>query len=356
MSEDKLVILNDTHAGARNSSDIFINYQSTFYEEDFFPYCLANNIKKIIHLGDYYEHRKYINFKALAANRTHFLDRLDEYGMTMDIIPGNHDVYYKSTNDLCSIHELMGRRSNVNVIMEPTVFQYNNLKLGLVPWINQYNYAETMEWLANTDATWIGAHLELIGFEMMKGYENTHGMTTDPFKRFDMVLTGHFHTRSKKQNIHYLGSQMEFTWSDVNDQKYFHVIDTKAEKLIPVKCKTRIFEKVIYDDTKIDYSKFNFSKVENKFVKVIVIKKNDPFLFDKFIDELSNSKLHELKIAENFDEFLGDNVSIDESILIEDTRSLLNGYIDNVSTDLEKDKLKGIMQEAYIEALAQDNV
>ena len=34
----KVAILNDTHCGVRNSSDIFLDYQARFYEETFFPY------------------------------------------------------------------------------------------------------------------------------------------------------------------------------------------------------------------------------------------------------------------------------------------------------------------------------
>ena len=86
----KIAILNDTHCGVRNSSDIFLDYQDRFYTEVFFPYCKEHNIKQILHLGDYYEHRKFVNFKALNSNRKHFLEPLRENGMSMDIIPGNH--------------------------------------------------------------------------------------------------------------------------------------------------------------------------------------------------------------------------------------------------------------------------
>ncbi len=61
----KLAILNDTHCGIRNSSDIFMDYQEQFYSEVFFPYLLENDIKHVLHLGDYYDNRKTINFKAL---------------------------------------------------------------------------------------------------------------------------------------------------------------------------------------------------------------------------------------------------------------------------------------------------
>ena len=118
----KIAILNDTHAGIRNSSDIFMDYQEKFYRDVFFPYLRENGITQILHLGDYYDNRKTVNFKALGHNRKIFLEKLREYGITMDIIPGNHDVYYKNTNELNALKELQGHYMNeVNLVMEPTV-------------------------------------------------------------------------------------------------------------------------------------------------------------------------------------------------------------------------------------------
>ena len=76
-----------------------MDYQERFYRDVFFPYLKAMDIKNIFHLGDYYDHRKNINFKALHHNRKIFLEPLTEMGIHMDIIPGNHDTFYKNTND-----------------------------------------------------------------------------------------------------------------------------------------------------------------------------------------------------------------------------------------------------------------
>ena len=105
----KVAILNDTHCGIRNSSEIFMEYQSRFYTDVFFPYLKEHNIKKILHLGDYYENRTSINFKALHHNRRIFLDKLRDNSIHMDIIPGNHDCYFKNTNRLNALKELLGR-------------------------------------------------------------------------------------------------------------------------------------------------------------------------------------------------------------------------------------------------------
>ena len=345
----KLAVLNDTHCGVRNSSDIFLKYQERFFGEIFFPYLKENNITQILHLGDYYDHRKFVNFKALNDNRKVFLEPMRDLGITMDIIPGNHDVYYKNTNQLCSLKELLGYfTSNVNILMEPTVLDYDGLKIGCLPWINAENSERYLNWLQNVKCDWIGAHLELSGFDMMRGIKSPHGMSSDLFKRFEVVMSGHFHTKSSKDNIYYLGSQMEFTWADAGDPKHFHIIDTETRALTPVRNPLTMFTKIFYDDTK-GIPQINKESLEDHFVKVVVVNKTDPFKFDKFIDAIQQIKVHELKIAETFDEFIGANV-LDDNISVEDTTELLDSYIEAVETDLDKDRMKTTMRSLYVEA------
>ena len=346
----KVAILNDTHCGVRNSSDIFLQYQERFYEEVFFPYLHKHGIKNILHLGDYYEHRKFVNFKALTANRKHFLEPMRDAGITMDIIPGNHDVYFKNTNELCSLKELLGYfTSNVNIIMEPTVLDYDGLGVAVIPWINNSNYEKYTKWAMQCKAPILGAHLELKGFDMMAGMPNPHGMSADVFSRFEQVLSGHFHTKSHKDNVHYLGSQMEFTWADVDDPKYFHILDTETREIEAVRNPITMFKKIVYDDNKIDYNDVDVSEYEKHFLKLIVINKNDLYMFDKFVDKLNSIETYELKIAESFEEYLGESVE-DEKISLEDTTHLLDSYVDAVETDLDKDHIKVELRKLYTEA------
>ena len=346
----KIAILNDTHCGVRNSSDIFLDNADKFYNEVFFPYLLEHNIKHILHLGDYYDNRKFINFKALTRNRKMFLHKLREYGITMDIICGNHDTYYKNTNDLNSLKELLGHYMNeVHIVNNPTVLEYDELKIAMVPWINPENEKEYIEFIKKCDAPILGAHLELDGFEMMKGIESTHGMDPSIFDRFEMVLSGHYHTKSNKGNIHYLGSQMEFFWNDAHDKKYFHILDTSTRDLTPIHNPHTLFHRIYYDDVVADFGDYDVTSLDNKFVKIVVINKNDLFTFDRFVDRIQNRKIYELKIQDNFSEFIGSNVE-DESVSLEDTTSLVNTYIDNVETELDKDLIKKEMNYLYVEA------
>lgn len=346
----KLIILNDTHIGIRNSSEIFLDNAEKFYNDILFPYMLENNINAILHLGDVFDNRKFINFKALHRYRKTFLAKLREYGITMDVIPGNHDCFFKNTNELNSLKELLGHYMNeVNIIMKPSVLEYDGTSIGLVPWICPENEEESINFIKNCKASIVGGHFELSGFEMLKGVENTHGMDPSIFDRFELVMSGHYHTKSSKGNINYLGSQMEFFWSDAHDNKYFHVLDTSTRELEAIRNPHTLFHRIYYDDKKMDFHEYDLSEIDNKFVKVVVINKSDTFMFDRFIDRIQNHKIHELKIAENFSEFVGQNVD-DENISLEDTATLLNSYVDNVDTDLDKDRIKKEIHELMKEA------
>jgi DNA repair exonuclease SbcCD nuclease subunit len=346
----KFAILNDTHCGIRNSSDIFIDYQERFYNEVFFPYLNENNIKHIVHLGDYYEHRRFINFKALNSNRKVFLERLREDKITMDIIPGNHDTYYKNTNELNSLKELLGHYMNeVNIVHQAKVLDYDGLKFALVPWICQDNEEDTNEFLVNCKADVVAGHFELNGFDMLRGVPCTHGMSADNLRRFELVLSGHYHCKSNQDNIHYLGSQMEFFWNDAHDDKFFHVFDTETRELTPVRNPLTLFHRIRYDDEKEDYNEMDLSILDKRFVKVVVINKTDGFMFDRFIDRIQQRDIYDLKIQEDFNEFTGDSVS-DEGLEVEDTSTLLSQYVDNVETILDKDRIKREMGDLMTEA------
>ena len=344
--------MNDTHCGIRNSAEIFLNNASDFYSNVFFPECEKQGVKQIVHLGDYYDHRKFVNFKALNHNRKVFLDPMRKAGMQMDIIPGNHDTYYKNTNDLNSLKELLGYYMNeVHIIMEPTVMEYGSLRMAMIPWINPENYQSTMNFIRDCKADWCGAHLELTGFDMMRGVKNTHGMDHKLFEKFELVLTGHFHVGSRQDNIWYLGSQMEFFWSDAHDPKYFHIVDTETREIQRIHNPYTLFEKIVYNDEEMDYNTYDLSHIDKKFIKVVVVNKKDTFVFDRFIDRIQSHDIHELKIAENFNEFLGENVE-DEEIKFDDTEAVVNTYIDAVDTDLDKDKIKTQVRELMTEAQA----
>ena len=140
----KIAILNDTHAGVRGDMVAMADYQGRFYEEVFFPYLVENDIKHIIHLGDYFDRRKYINFSSLKANREHFIKPMLDAGISMDLIIGNHDTYYKNTNEVNSMEELVGS-DRFKIYAEPEIVEFDGTSILFMPWINANNYSKSIE-------------------------------------------------------------------------------------------------------------------------------------------------------------------------------------------------------------------
>jgi hypothetical protein len=351
----KLAILNDTHFGVKNGSQIFMDYADKFFEDVFFPYCVENDIKRVLHLGDFFDHRKYVNYKVLEHAYTSFVSKLYEHDMTMDIIPGNHDVYYKNTNSLNSLNQILGQYSERVIIHEdPVDKDFDGLSIGFLPWMTQDNHDQCMEFITNSKSSILVSHLELKGFEMGKGLPvSSHGLTPSLFSRYEMVLSGHYHTKSTKENIHYLGTQMELTWSDAGDPKYFHTIDTQTRELTPIRNKHVLFRRIRYND--LETETITKADISGTYVKIVVVSKKDLYEFDKFIDRVQSYEPFEVKIVETFDEYAGENVS-DDDVSTFDTPTLLNTYVDSLETDLESDKLKTMLHELFVEAQQMESI
>ena len=61
-----------------------------------------------------------------------------------------------------------------------------------------------------------------------------------------------------------------------------------------------------------------------------------------------------MKILETFVDFSSANVS--DEINVEDTTSILNGYVDTISTSIEKNKLKLYLNSLHAEAIATETI
>lgn len=335
------------------------DYQAEVLRKTIFPYCKKHNIKRILHLGDLFDNRKYITIKTLNFVRLNFFEELRKHNIKMDIIPGNHDVLFNNTNGMCSLVEVLSAYRDVATLyMEPTVIKYSTLKIGLVPWITRDNQDQCYEFIRNVKCDILAGHFEIAGFKYIANSSiKSHGISTKIFEHFEHVISGHYHTKSKRDNITYLGTQFQFNWGDIEDHKYFHVLDTKTREIIPVEIRRKIFFRLFYDDDKQksieDILKNNNIKdlsksAKNRYVRIIVQKKNDYFLFDQLVRQINDNNPYHLSIIENY--ALSSITEEEEETLIEDTSELIDSYIDNIETDLDKDKLKKLMHELYTEA------
>lgn len=347
----KIALVTDTHFGGRNDSIAFDNFFRKFYEEMFFPYLDDNNIKTIMHLGDCFDRRKYINYNTLQSCREYFFDAARKRGIRLFMIPGNHDTYFKNTNSVNSPSLLLKDYDNITLIEKAQEVVFDGTPILYVPWICPENEQETMDTVARSNAQYCFGHFEFKDYDMYRGITNPHGMDASHFHKFRHVVSGHFHHRHTRDNVTYMGNAYEITWADYNDPRGFGVFDTGTGHLSFVNNPFKMFHKLTYDDTNQseDYiSSFDYKSVHGCAVKVIVVAKNNFEMFDRFIDNLYAQDLNDLEILEDFSEF--EFSEFDENIDLEDTMSILKDYVNNVETNLDKDRLQTILQTLFIEA------
>ena len=350
----KIALVTDLHFGARNDNLKMASHQKKFYDEVFFPYLKEHNIKEVIDLGDTFDRRRYISFTSLKAAKAMFFDPLKENGIKTHMIVGNHDAVYKNTIELNSIYLLLQEYDNIIEYEISTDVQIGGCDILMLPWICAGNQQETMLAVEHTKAQIVMSHLELKGFEFMRGHIMHDGMDHKVFDKFDMVCSGHYHHKSTEGNINYLGCPYEMTWQDYQDEKGFHIFDTETRELTRVVNPYNMFYKLWYDDQEMDFediAKIDFDQYKDSFVKVIIKNKTNPYLFDSYIERLEKNELINLQIVEdhlNLDLEDTDDI-INEA---EDTVTILDKYVDSLEISADKDKVKTLMRELYNEALS----
>jgi len=350
----KIALLNDTHFGCRNDSPAFIKYQNRFFDEIFFPYIEEHKITTLIHLGDVVDRRKFINFQVAHNFQKKFWKRLWDLKIDTHIILGNHDTYYKNTNEVNSMEQLITSFDGINepwIYTKPKTVNFDGLDILFLPWICDETLEQSIKSIDESTAQICIGHLEIKGFEMHKGHLNEQGLEKERFKRFEKVLSGHFHRKSDDGHIYYLGTQFEITWSDYKCPKGFHIFDTSTRELERISNPLRIHKKLIYNDKQEDYTKKDLTQFENTFVKLIISNKTNTDMFDKLIDRFHNEiNVHELNIIEDLSSDI--NTSVREDILEqgEDTLTFLGNYVDQIDTKLDRNKLKTFIKELYLEA------
>lgn len=349
----KVAILGDTHFGARGDNPSFHKYFSKFYNDVFFPYLEANNIEYVIQLGDVFDRRKFINFQTLSLARQYFFSKLDSNHKSW-LLVGNHDTYYKNTNEVNSIGLLLNQYSNINQVHQPYETSFDGTSILMVPWICPENQLDILKAMEMSKSQIVCGHFEIQGFEMYKGAMNDEGLDPTIFDKFDLVISGHFHHKSSRRNIHYVGTPYEMTWSDWNDDRGFHILDTTTRELEFIPNPNKMFHKVWYDDmnkTMTEIITQDFSQYKESIVKVIVSNKTNPTWFDLYIDKLEKAGIVDLQVVEDH---LNLNLEEDDDIIneAEDTLTILNKYVDQLDIKTDKQKLENLLRSLYNEALS----
>lgn len=352
----KVALITDQHFGARNDSISFLDFYERFYDNTFFPAIDINDIDTVLILGDTFDRRKYVNFYSLHRAKKMFFDKLAERNINVYMLAGNHDTYFKNTNDVNSVRLLLKEYTNIQIIDQPTTIYVGEKQhaVCMIPWICADNYDACFKEINDTPSTLCMGHFEIAGFAMYKGMESHEGLSKDSFRKFEHVFSGHYHHRSSDGHITYLGNPYELTWSDYNDPRGFHIFDLHDRSLNFIENPYRMFHKLHYNDKDKTYEQVvdvNIDQYKDAFIKVIVHEKNNPYWFDLLIERLEKLGISGIQVV---DDNLNLNLEDDEEIInqAEDMVTMLNKYVDSMDTNVDKKDVYKLMTTLYNEALS----
>ena len=353
----RVACITDIHFGVRGDSVNFLDYYEKFYRDTFFPKLKKEGITTLLILGDTFETRKTINFNTLHRTKKMFFDVLKDMDIKVHMLVGNHDAHFKNILEVNSIELLLSEYLNINAISKPTTINVDGIPICMIPWICQDNEEYSLAEMKNTKAKYCMGHFEIAGFAMHRGMESEEGLTQASFQKFSAVFSGHYHHKSSKGNITYLGNPAQTTWSDYGDVRGFHIFDLKSEQLDFVKNPNTMFHKIVYDDAKTtlqELSLVDVSQYTGTYVKVLVEAKNNPVAFDQFLSRLYGVNPLDVALVEDgidLTEVLEDDI-IDEA---EDTVFIISKFIDAMIVDgIDNSRAKSNMRELYMEALQQE--
>ncbi len=339
-----VLLITDQHFGVRNDNQFYVERYRKFYTEVVLPTIDKEGITEVLCLGDTFDRRKGVNFHSLEAAKDMWFRPLQDRGIKLTMLIGNHDIYYKNTLRVNSPELLLGEFDNIDIITEPVEKEIGGRKMFLMPWVCDENREKTWETIKETDASICCGHLELIGFSPIPGVTMTHGDDAKDFAKFDLVCSGHFHCKSSKGNVTYLGNPCQLYWNDYGHDRGFHILNTNTKKLKFVKNPYPTFNKIYYKDD-IKLTPHKLKKLEGTYVKLIIEEKKDQVKFDQVVRRLQAVDLADLKIIEDLSYDLED---VDSDVEIEDTLTILETCVAEFEN---KDKIFGILKSLYMEAL-----
>lgn len=354
----KILFMTDTHLGVRGGSAIFRQLFREYYRDVLFPYIKANNITDIFHLGDFFDSRTSISLADISYVMNEFIPLVEESGVTMRIIAGNHDTAFRNTNDINSL-ALFAHSESVRIIDNHVeVVETEGKNFVLIPWVNSGNEEQIFEeikFYANKDHILCG-HLDVIGSPMYKNSKLCdHGFEASMFRGFYKVLSGHFHEPSKNGNVEYLGALFHYNWQDHMCWRGFHVYDPETDTWTKQANEYELFTSLIFTDDTIEHldTEGLDDCVRGQFVRVICNEVYDKVKLKQFIHEIELCSPIKVDVIDNT---LTDDVTIDLDDEGQQTVSVkeIHEYVEEALAESpNKATLSKLFDEVYNQAKEQ---
>lgn len=372
---DDTAIIGDVHTGSRTGSEFMRQFIKEYILDYFLPYCRDNGIKHVIQAGDFFDVRKFLYGRDRDWLVNEFVPLTAEYGIEWYMDVGNHDITL-SDDTRINWPNWLATESNgmVKAYDKPTevVIGKSKTKYLFLPWITADNYEETLNAIEETDAPYCVAHLELAGFPMYQGSVSEKGMIcASKFKKFKLVITGHFHTISRDANIQYVGAPYHLNWQDHKDgtNRGFWVFGENNElKLINNSESQSVFRVIDYDQSVMEKADLkNWADKEwlndtlgirGQIVRIVVKNRDSAAQYKKFNDALKRANTIDYMVVDKTVVTSMAAVEVDEELLQQDVLEVLTEKVratEGIRHEEVVNKLDTLHTMATTRGLISDN-
>lgn len=360
-------LISDTHFGAKSFNKNVFETMIGFFENQFFPWCLKNNVKHVIHNGDLVHNRNMIDLWINQQIKTRFFNWFEDNGVHLHILVGNHDLYYKTSMEFNYLAENTKEFKTIHVYNEQEKIQIGKYTFLMVPWV-----VNSKDFKFKHAADICCGHFETIGFRMNGQMYANDGFEPTTFDQFKYVFSGHFHIKSHKKNIYYLGTQYPITWNDFGETKGFYSLCEDFKVKYIENNVTPKFIKIYYNEydnkqilqvagikkrSKIDITVEEAIELASKhYCKLITNNIEHQLSFDIFYQSLTSVSCNDYKIETfNSNEIIEsfDMTEIEEQIQEEtDIQSTVSAYLNGMTfeKDIDKSYLMTMFEELYKES------
>lgn len=382
LDDKRIGIFSDLHIGVSSDSKMRLNETKK---------CLKWVIKSfkkehvdwVIFCGDLFNSRFSINVNTLNAG----IEMIEDLAYNFEkvfLIEGNHDTYYKNSNQVNSVTFLqkVGKNDNIYVVDEkPMFFKIGAKTFGLYPWGFTPGNADSISNFQTPDYGF--GHFEMNGVEMT-GFQKSSGSKYsihDMFKLGDMLFSGHYHANKIYKDLYtdkilyMIGSPLQLDWGDYGKDKKIVILQPSTGEIKEIQNETNaMFKKIFYSD--LEASKFTDDElkkmIKHNFIKFIIdvtykfenilkfsdhLKSFDPYTFEldylitfstdgalesKIIDIANNDlKTNKDYIMEYIDTVFEQYKKTDETLDLDFLKSLALSYYDKSQTDEDEDADEG---------------
>lgn len=259
----------DAHFGVKNNHVEWLNDMSSYFLNDLIP-TIKSNYKKgdvFVFLGDLCDNRQTVGLNTLCTVQRIF-NELVKVIPDIRIIVGNHDIYYKSSNDITSV-DILSNIPGITIYKEPEVVKFGTKSVLMCPWrADAVEDANALKQYSGND--YVFCHMDIMGAQMQTGRLSESNLSQEEFGK-SIVYSGHIHHRHSYKNINYVGCPYPLTRSDIDNVKGFWCVDLETNEKTFFENKTSPrFVKYKLDDIAAMFDDDIDEKIKNNYLDLYV--------------------------------------------------------------------------------------